>query len=377
MWLLGTMATLGLGTLLTRELSRHPGRELGLILAALGVTAAAGAVLGIGFGILGPQVSAELHELGSTPLTVALFAAGVVLTASGKVLDDSLIGLLRGRVQLARNAVFSVGKLLAVGAAGVWLLGQSGTLVYATWVIGLVVSVGGLLVYLIARSGDGHSRRPAWRTISLYARSALGHQSLNLALLGPSWVLPVLMTVLVSAEANAGYFVASMLAGLAFFVPEALTYTLFAVGSRGTGDLWRGVRLTLTGSMLAAVLATLLMLIIGPLLLGFYGESYREGASVVLVLLTVASLPLTFKAHYVTLARIHGRVGGALPVILIGGVAEVVAAGIGAVVGGLNGAGIALITIMLLEAAWVAPTVVGATRAPAVAEPMRTFEPAT
>jgi O-antigen/teichoic acid export membrane protein len=365
MWLFGTLGMFGLGTLLTRELPQHPGRELSLILAAVALTTAGGLVLGVAFAVVAPILDPELAELGSHVVPVVVFAIGVGLTASSEVLDLALIGAARLRLQFFRNVVFAIVKLVAVAAAAVWLAGTAGLPIYAAWVVGLLASVVVVVGYLVLDAEPGADRRPDWRAMLRFGPAALGHHLLNLTLASPGWILPILVTVLISAEANATFFVAGLLAGLAFYIPDALTYSLFAVGARRPAELWRSVRLTMAASLAAAAGATVLMALIGPWLLGLYGESYREQGSALLVVLTAAVVPITVRAHYVAVKRIQGEISRATAVAVAASVFEMVMAALGAVLGGLMGVALGFALAVSIEAVLLAPPVIRAARRPA------------
>jgi O-antigen/teichoic acid export membrane protein len=365
MLLFGNLGMFGLGTLLTRELPQHPGRELSLILAAVALTTAGGLVLGAAFAVVAPVLDPEFAELGSNVVPVVVFALGVGLTASGGVLDLALIGAARPRLQLVRNVLFATVKLVAIGASAAWLAGTAGLPIYASWVVGLLVSVVGVVAFLVLDAEPGADRRPAWRTMLRFGPAALNHHLFNLTLASPGWILPILVTVLISAEANAVFFVAGLLAGLAFYIPDALTYSLFAVGTRRPGELWRSVRITMAASLAAAGGATVLMALIGPWLLGLFGESYREQGSVLVVVLTAAVMPITVRAHYIAVRRIQGAIPRATAVVLATTVFEMVMAGLGAVLGGLMGVAFGFALAVSLEAIILAPPVIQAARRPA------------
>src|SRR5579859_392335 len=148
MSLLGAMSMLGLGTLLTGELTRQPGKEWSLINTALIVSGGAGVALGIIFAFLAPFVSPELNSFGSDILDIVLFALGVGLTALTMVFDQSVIGILRGDLQLWRNTLFSAIKLGLLFAC-YFLLWHTSMAIYVTWLLGNVFS---LTVVFIKRS---------------------------------------------------------------------------------------------------------------------------------------------------------------------------------------------------------------------------------
>jgi len=121
MTLLGTVCMLGLGTLLTGELPRQPGKEGPLISAALIVVGGAGACAGVVFALVAPFASADFQVLRASVEDILLFAVGVSLSAISFVLDQALIGLLHGELQLLRNTFFAVAKLAALFVVSLWL----------------------------------------------------------------------------------------------------------------------------------------------------------------------------------------------------------------------------------------------------------------
>lgn len=145
MSLLGTISMLGMGTLLTGELTRQPGKEWALINASLILVGGVGVVVGVIFAFLAPILSPDLNSVGESVLNVIFFALGVGLTALTMVLDQALIGILRGGLQLGRNTVFSIVKLAAL-IASFYLFKSNGMLIYVTWLLGNILSLTVLFV---------------------------------------------------------------------------------------------------------------------------------------------------------------------------------------------------------------------------------------
>src|SRR6187551_923746 len=155
MTLLGYLATVGLGTLLMGELPRRDRHHRGLLNAALLVSGAIGVLLGIGFAFVAPLVSADLGPLSETWLAAVVFAVGVGLTGLAGVLDQALIGLMRGSLQLTRNVVFSLVKLVALVLVAYLSTDAGGVWIYAAWTVGIAVSLLVLVRFYRRREGDG------------------------------------------------------------------------------------------------------------------------------------------------------------------------------------------------------------------------------
>src|SRR5579863_5848590 len=105
MTLLGNFCMLGLGTLLITELPRQPGREGSLISTALVVVGAIGGIVGLAFAVIAPYLIAGFSPLHASITNSITFAVGVSLFAITLVLDQALIGLLRGELQFWRNTL--------------------------------------------------------------------------------------------------------------------------------------------------------------------------------------------------------------------------------------------------------------------------------
>jgi len=361
MMFLSIFAMAGLGTLMIREAPRYPDRELALIGTGVVGTGILGALLGLGFCLVMPQIAFSFRYL-AFPQNAAAFAFGVGLTTAVLVLDQSLVGLLQGKVLIARGMTFSVVKLVAVLAAGIWFGDHTGMLIFLTWVIGDVVSVLVLAVFAVRRGLVGAWLPREWRLLGEMLPRAAGHHLLNVGLLAPSWATPIIVAVLLSAELNASFYVAQMITAPGLFIPGALAFSLFAVAVRSPGRLAHQVRTTLGLSFAAATAAAIGVLLLGRFVLSLFGPEYVEHGSTVLIALTLVMFPLSVKVHFANLRRIQGRTLSGSVYIVGGSVLELVAAGIGAVVDGIDGVAFGVLVAMTIEALIMGPTVLRALR---------------
>ena len=363
MTLLASIGILGLGTLLMGELPLQPGQEVSLISAALILVGGVGGCLGIVFVTVAPLLSADFQALRASVADVALFAVGVSLTAITLVLDQALIGLLQGELQLWRNALFAVAKLAALFAASLWLAHAVGLTIYATWTVGNALSLAALAGYAALRGQwVGRDYRPHWGLLRKLGPAALQHHALNLMLQAPEQVLPVLVTVLLSATANAWFYVSSRIANFALVIPVALTLVLYAAGSAQPATLAHKMRLTLSLAFVASVLANCVLLLGTKQVLGLFGQSYAEQAAWSLRILGLGTFPIIIRNHYVALCRIQGRVAHATLPIIAGVVLELGAAILGAHLGGLSGLSLGWLAAQCVVAVFLSPTVYKAVR---------------
>jgi len=151
MSLLGMFCALGLGTLLITELPRQPGREGSLISTALLLVGGVGVVVGVAFALAAPYVSAQFLPLRASIFDILIFGLGVSQTAITLVLDQALIGLLRGHIQMWRNTLFAVSKLGLLFAVSLWVARATGMSIYATWTIGGILSLLALVLFVLCK----------------------------------------------------------------------------------------------------------------------------------------------------------------------------------------------------------------------------------
>lgn len=356
MTLLGTFATLGMNTLLVGELGRHREEARALLVTGLLAATIAGALLGFAYTLVGPLISSRLDPLAASAIAVGVFALGAAFTALTLVLDQALVGLLRGGLQLSRNTLFAVLKLAVLVLVVLLTTDRSGMLLFATWVTGTVVSL--LLIGpWVAGAAQGGGAWPRWYLVRKLRRSAMGHHAMNLAIKVPLLTLPTIVLVLLSATANAHFYIAWMIASFGFVVPTALTTVLYATGA-DTSLLADRMKVTLRVCFATGIaMVAILLLGAGPILRLFGGRYASSDTIWTLRLTALAIFPLTIKSHFVAITRILDRVGNTARYVWLGTILELTAACVGALVIGLPGVALGWLLIVCVEAGLMSRTV--------------------
>lgn len=363
MMLLGGFCVLGLGTLLITEIPRQPEKAASFISTGLLVVGITGVIAGMGFTEIAPLFSASFQPLQASILIQIEFGLGVSFTAMTLVMDQALIGLLRGELQLWRNIFFSIAKMSFLLFVGLALAQKTGMSIYTTWTIGNALSLLFLLCWV--RNKRPHFLRsclPRWEFVRKMGLPALQHHMLNMTLQAPGMILPVLVTALLSAKMNAWFYVAWMIAGFVFVIPGALTTVLHAMNSAHTEALGQKIRVTIGLAVLSAILVNLYVQVAPQQLLSTFGHSYAEQASWCLRILVFGAFPQIIKNHYISICRIHDRIGRAMISMAPGGLLEICAAAAGAKLGGLNGLSLGWIGALCIEALFMLPAIYRVTR---------------
>ena len=92
------------------------------------------------------------------------------LLAAAMVVDQALLGLLRGGLQFWRNAIFAAVKLGVLVLAARGLAGSDWTIVYGTWLLGHLASLA--ILAGIALVAPGQRWLPPWMEQSFTVASA-------------------------------------------------------------------------------------------------------------------------------------------------------------------------------------------------------------
>ena len=361
MTLLGFMATVGLGTLLMGELPRLEVGHRSMINAALLTSGSIGAALGLAFVLIAPLASSNFDALQSSLGASLIFVVGVSLTALTFVLDQALIGLLRGGLQLSRNIVFTVVKLTALIPVAAVVADAGPQWIYATWTAGIAVSL--VVLVRFYRHRDGGSLVPNFSRLRDMRVSAATHHAVNVALRTPELALPTVVVTLLSASANASFYIAYMVTSFMFFVPLSLSTVLYAVGSGESERLADRFRLTVYVSLGFGVISNLTLLVLGGPLLEVFGSTYATEATPTLHVLALDIFPSTILSHFIALRRIERRLATAVPIVWGGALLQVAGGVVGGLLGGLVGVAIGWVSGATVEAMVMAPEVLRALRA--------------
>lgn len=354
MMLLSSLGSLGLGTLL---IARLPLTDVGsrrlLVRTSLLV---AGLTSGL-LGIIAPLAAVfvfgarNLHPLVASPLALLGFAVGTGLMSVVLVLDQAVLTIGVGALQLERNVLASTTKIVALLALSG--LGATGGLtVFLAWAIGNLVSLP--LVSWRTRGGRVHQTDRRWvdrRVLSGLGRMAASHHALNTTLQAALQILPIMVTVLLSARENAYFNSAVLVSGFVFALPYAIAISLFASSAGSERDVVSRMKITLPFSLAVGALAYLVMLPLAGTILGVFGASYASEGVTILRILALAGLPFVIKDHYIAVRRVQGRTTDALRAL--GGllVLELIGAAFGAHLGGSVGLGLGWFAVLVVEAA--------------------------
>jgi O-antigen/teichoic acid export membrane protein len=358
--LVGTIGMFGLGTMMIGELPKGKSNRGGLFAASLGASAIGSALLGIVFAVVvGMHYNHKLPGVGGTLGEILLFVLGVALTGSTMVFDEGTIGLLRGGVQLWRNMAMSTFKLLALPVTALLLHDKYGVGITMAFVIGTAGSMVPASLMLI-RSGSRVFHRPDWKELRRLIPVAVNHNWLNLAMVTPARIIPLVVTLAVSAAANSVFYDAWMITSLLFMVPVHLGTVLFALASASPEVVAEKLRFVLRVSLLIGLPVMAVLAIAAHFALNLFGPGYAQLGTVPLWLLIAGYIPQMPRAQFIAVSRATNRVGKAAGLICVFACCEVASIYFGGKAGGLDGLSVAYLCVLIIEGCITAPTVLRA-----------------
>jgi O-antigen/teichoic acid export membrane protein len=361
MTLIGTLGMFGMGTLLISELPKAKSGQWSLISTCVTAAAAVSAVGGLLYVCVALVIPGLNSSLGS-PLGVVLLLVAISLNAATLVLDEGLVGLLAGHLQLLRNAYFAVGKLVFLAVLAGLGVAATGSGLLATWVGGMVLSVA-LLSLSLRRRGAGPIR-PAFALLRGLRRHAMDHNLLNVSLFLPRICVPLVVTSVVSTRATAGFYTAWMVVSVLAMIPGSIATTLFAVASGDAAALRAKVRVGLAIALGLGVPLSVGIALLARPIMTLFGHDYVETGGVSLAILAVTYPAGVIRQFYVAIARVHQRVRQASGYAVVVGVAELGAAWAGGRHGGLHGLVVWFAVTIVAEGVIFAPTVLRVALAP-------------
>jgi O-antigen/teichoic acid export membrane protein len=360
MTLLGTVGMFGLGPMLMGELPRRRVRGP-LVSASLIATGIGSLILGAGFAVIAPRFGTGFGFAAGSLTAMAMFLLGVVITGVSKTFDQACIGLLKGGVQLSRNLVLAIVKVVTLPLAAYLIHDKFGVGIMFTWVAGVMISFGWVAIRLI-RSGVTVTPRPDWDSLRSLGRVTLAHNWLNLAIFASPAIMPVIVTSVVSPTANAAFYVAWMIASFMYIIPSSLSTVLFTVASADATALAAKLRFTLRVSMYLGVPGMLAVFLGGRFILELFGKSYAADGTIPLWLFTACYLPIIPVSFYIAVCRTANKIPLAAVVLTTSSALQIAAAVVGGALGGLLGLSIALVGVKFIEGFITLPAVLRAAR---------------
>jgi alpha-beta hydrolase superfamily lysophospholipase/O-antigen/teichoic acid export membrane protein len=304
--LLAGIGQLNLSGALMRFLPEAGPHSRRLVLLAYGGSATISilvtCVAGVGVHFLTQPGSALRIPLAASILFVLSVAATVVFSLQ----DNVLIGLGRTLWVPIENGLFGIAKavllfaLVALGGWGAifasWMLPLAATLPLITWL---------LFGWLLPRGGESVGPLPS-EVRERIRRFVVADAVAGLATQTAGYLLPVIVTVMLGARANALFYAAFLFASMLDNIAINYTLPMIVHGAGHPHEVRRIVLATTKRVYATLVPPVVFFLLAGSLVLHIYGHVYVRAAAA-LAVMAVACLPKALLQIYYGVCRIQQR----------------------------------------------------------------------
>ncbi len=305
--LTSSLANPGIGSFLIQMLpQRKAGYDWSVTLnAGIVVGTLTSLIAGIVVAIALPLFSNQFAILAHNAIYAIAFIVGVPLWTVTILLDQTFVAERATGNMLVRNVVFAILKLLLM-----ILLAQVGVFgIFSSWVLALAISIvmGGWLLVPRLKRAYHLALHGIIQQVRTMLSSLAWHHFINLGSTLPMYLLPIFVTIRLSATANAYFYTAWMLGSIFFMISPAVSTSLFAEGSHGTDDVVRkaGSSAVIISALLGPAMLTVFFG--GHYILLLFGQSYAEHSLLLLTILAVSAVPDAITNIYVSVLRIQKR----------------------------------------------------------------------
>jgi O-antigen/teichoic acid export membrane protein len=351
MGLVGLIGEAGLGTLLTGELVRWPGRERGLITAAAIVTLLLSVLAGAAGLALSAIHSNAFGDVASPSFIDLFFLLGCVLTGISYIVDQAFTGMLRASARMFRQLVAAATRLaLIVGLAASF---SDEVTILSSWAVSLVISIILVERFTRVRGRSSLIQRPDFKLLRTLKRKATDHYLLDLTSQAAGIVLPYLVTVMLSPTSNAAFFSLWMVFTIASVAPAAISIVLFPILSGDPSQFRNKMGASLGISLCFAVLFAAFLFCFSETILQLINPVYREIAGSSLRFLGFGMIGVVIKFQVCAGARVTNKMRSASAWFFAGAILELIGAVVGCKLDGLEGLSLGWVTAVLVEAAFL------------------------
>lgn len=303
--LLAMISLVGLNSSLIRFLSYSdkPQKLINSCFTISGlISLVAASIFIAGLGLWSPALS----FIRQNAVFCSVFIILVPLWTLSSLIDATFIASRRAGFVLSKNTIFSV---LKIPLPILFVLFFHAFGVVTSWGIAVAVGVALSLFLFLPKVQNHYKPVPTLKPgpIKGMWQQSGGYYLSNLLSAAPALILPIMVVNLISAESNAYFYVAWMIAGLLFAIPTAVASSLFAEGSHFEDKLRENVIKSIKFTFLLLIPAVIVLILVGKWLLLAFGQSYSANALKLLWILAASSLPLGINHIYSGILRVTGR----------------------------------------------------------------------
>jgi O-antigen/teichoic acid export membrane protein len=257
-----------------------------------------------------------LGFLSSNPAIIAWFILGTMAWCIFVLQDSVLTGLRLAVWVPIENTIFA---LVKIGLLGVFAVSMPQLGVFASWTFALIVSLLPTNFYIFRRLIPKHMQKKDKKVEQIAAQQVIKYVAADyvgaLFWLVSTTLMPVLVTALAGATANAYFFLSWTIAYSLYMVSPNMGSSLIVEASTDQGRLSSYSYRVFVQTMGLVLPAAVLLLLGAPYILRIFGSSYTQHGANLLRLLALSAIPNVVTAIGVSVARVQRRMKVVLAIL--------------------------------------------------------------
>ncbi len=349
------LALLGIGSALISAFPQHEGDPSSLLSTSLGIVSVASVLAA---GVFLALAAAGLRELGVVshgPVYALVFVAITLFGAIHVLFDHLSIAIRRCDQVLLRNALFGAVTIVAVWALPRLAGAASSLSIVASWTLAGLAACSLGAAQAVRSLPGGRYRAEVDRAVGRrLLRLGLPNYLLTLAERAPNWLLPIIVTELLSPADNAHWYSVWQMAWVAFLVPISVGQNLFAEVAQKPEATGSAIRHNTRIAQVLGVMTAAGVILLAPLTLSPLGRGYVTAGTTPLRILAVAVLPMLYVQRYYAVCRGRFKLAEATAAGVLSGLVGVCGAAVLGLAWGLTGMALAWLGTQSLTALWAA-----------------------
>ena len=315
--LLAIFSELGLGIGLIRFLPGAGRDGNDLINTCLTVSGLASIAIALvflaGLGLWSPA----LLLMRAHPIFFATFVVFAVATALQPLISNAFLARLNTRFIVVKSIILGVMRLALILVFAIFFTSAFGIFVSNGLAMAIAVLVAALWFLPKVQNGYRPFPKIEKRVLNEVSRYAAGNYVGRLLWQVPTFVLPLVVLNILSAEMNAYFYIAWTIAIALRVIPSSIFNSLFAEGSNDEASVRANTAKSLKFTFLLLLPLTLLILIIAEKLLLLFGQAYADNAALLLRIVVVAVIPWGINYLYVSIERVRKNIKGIITVTAV------------------------------------------------------------
>ena len=346
------LALLGLNSAFVAFYSKHYQQPSNLLNTTLNSVSLAAILAGLLFLLFSSVMFHELSIVSHSLVYVLLFLGITLFGTVNTFMDHVSIAIRRGNQVLIRNILFGVMTIVFVSVLPLFASITSKSIIFAWMLAGLLAcAIGGFQIF---RSIPSYRYRLALDTSigKGLIRVSLQNYLLTLVERAPNWILPIIVTEMLSPTDNAHWYTLWMMAWVIYIIPISVGQNLFADVSHQPETYRQALRYSIITSLILGTLAAASAMLLANTLLSLLGASYAIAGTVPLRILSMGVYPAIFIQAYYGICRGKNLLTEAVLAGAAAGLSGVVAASLAGLRFGLVGMAVAWLSTQCLIGMW-------------------------